>query len=140
MTMSKNKKAFVAIVFGFGAAMIAGIPGRLMVFESSLMSWPNKVVAMAFVVWTMLRALGLLFYIPAAIGGYVSATFGPRRRREALVVGLLFIPGSMALDYIKFGFVSFAATPIPFLILLLVPFSALGGARVHWFLFRRAEE
>ena len=137
--MSKNKKAFVAIVFGFAAAMIAGIPGRMMVFESS-MSWPNKAVAMALVIWTLSRGLGLLFYIPAAIGGFVAAIFGPRRRREALVVGLLFIPGSIGLDYFKYGFVYFDPTLITFLILALVPFFALSGARIRWFLFRRAEE
>jgi hypothetical protein len=138
MTTSTTKQAFVAIVFGLAAAMITGIPGRFMVFESS-MAWSTKAVAMALVMWKLFQALGILFYIPAAVGGFVAASIGPRRRREALVVGLLFIPGGIGLDYIRSEAVRLGS-PIVILIFSLVPFFALLGARLYWFLFRRGEE
>lgn len=136
--MNGNWKSLKASLGGFLAAMIAGAPARWMDFNPST-SWRNEFLSVAFIAWTCLRLFGLWLYIPAAISGYVATLLGARRSLEAFMAGLLFIPGSIWLDYLKNRMADTGNMPMLIAIYSLVPVAALGGARLCRALHPRPE-
>ena len=130
--MNGSHQSIKAIALGSITALLIAAPTRWLPALSFTPPDAGLFVGLGVVVLFFAAFFTIYLFIPVCAGGYVSALISRRRPlRDAAVVGLLFIPGSIWLDYLKAGHIHFTGIPIMLFLYALLPPFAILGARLH---------
>ena len=131
MQAAKKRSPMKAVLFGTLVATAASVPARWMPSTGELLG-ESELLLMLLSLPLALLFLALLLYLPPFIGGYVSAIYSQTAfRLNAVVVGALFIPLSILLDYLRHGFLSFSGIPVLVVLFAVCPVCSWYGARLR---------